>query len=363
VRVRVWRYLARRAATLVGALIPPVFVATVASVSAQPVLPPIEPPRPAVPRAANALVISSGDLNESVNWARQGNLADAAMSFKLFKDDWDAVDGEVREQSADIADQVDGAIARVDDVLGGPDAGPPDQSEYYPALQHLQQVVEDANIQLGVSAPATNALRINPTNLGQSVAWARQGNLARAHDEYAQFRDDWSLVRDAVRQQAPSAADMVETASAQVQGIVADPARPSADQSEYVPALQRLQQIVLDVNAQLATLPPPTASNPPPPVAPGPVRIRPGNLAESVEWAAQGNLASARSEFDEFQDNWASVSSAVRQKSPDIADQIEAAIARVQTILAASAPPKEQYFPALQDLQQVVLDANEKLGS
>jgi hypothetical protein len=91
--------------------------------------------------------------------------------------------------------------------------------------------------------------------------------------------------------------------------------------------------------------------------------IRPGNLGESVDWAGQGNLASARSEFGQFQEDWASVKVAVRQKSPDIADQVEAAIARVQTIVAASAPAKEQYFPAFQDLQQVVEDANKSLAN
>src|SRR5712691_1918742 len=220
-------------------------------VGAQPVVPPIAPPKPAVPRAANAIVISTGDLNSSVNWARQGRLTDASTSFNLFKDDWNVVDDDVRQQSTDIADQVDAAIAQVDDVLANPDSPMPDQSEYYPVLQNLQQVVEDSNTQLGVIAPATNALRINPTNLGQAVSWASQANLARAHDEYGQFRDDWSLVREAVRQQARSAADMVDDANADVQAIVADPARPSPDQSEYLPALQHLQQVVMDVNTQL----------------------------------------------------------------------------------------------------------------
>src|SRR5712692_425851 len=221
-------------------------------VGAQPVVPPIAPPKPAVPRAANAIVISTGDLNSSVNWARQGRLVDATTSFNLFKDDWNVVDNDVRQQSADIADQVDAAIAQVDDVLGNPDSMAPDQSQYYPLLQNLQQVVEDSNTQLGLIAPVTNALRVNPTNLGQSVTWATQANLAKAHDEYGQFRDDWSLVRDAVRQQALTAADMVDDANAQVQAIVADPTRPAPDQSEYLPALQNLQQLVVEVNAELA---------------------------------------------------------------------------------------------------------------
>jgi hypothetical protein len=243
-----------------AALIAPLFVVAVAT--AQPVVPPIAPPRPAVPRAANAIVITTADLNISVNWARQGLLSDAITYFRLFKDDWDVVDGEVRTQSVELADMIDAAIAQVDDVLGDADVPAPDQAEFYPALQVLQQVVEDANVQLGLIAPAGNALRINPTNLAQSVTWATQANLAKAHDEYSQFRDDWSLIRDPVREQVPSAADMIDVANTQVQAIVADPARPSPAQSEYLPALQELQQRVADANAQLAEISPsmPSAS-------------------------------------------------------------------------------------------------------
>src|SRR5216684_4206035 len=122
------------------ALIAPFLFALV--VGAQPVVPPIAPPKPAVPRAANAIVISTGDLNSSVNWARQGNLADAMSSFNLFKDDWNVVDDDVRQQSTDLADHVDAAIAQVDDVLGNPDSPAPDQTQYYPVLQNLQQIVE-----------------------------------------------------------------------------------------------------------------------------------------------------------------------------------------------------------------------------
>ena len=201
--------------TSMHAIVAPVVFAWI--VAAQPVVPPIAPPKPAVARAANALVISTGDLSSS---ARQGRLADATTSFNLFKDDWNVVDDDVRQQSADVADQVDAAIAQVDEVLANTEAL--DQAEYYPILQNLQQVVEESNTQLGLIAPATNALRINPTNLGQAVTWATQANLARAHDEYGQFRDDWSLVRDAVRQQALPAADLVDDANTQVQAIVGD---------------------------------------------------------------------------------------------------------------------------------------------
>jgi methyl-accepting chemotaxis protein len=350
------RHWAARA-TLLGGLVSALYVAPVAS--AQVVIPPIAPPKPAVPRAANAIVISTGDLNAALNWARQGAFADATTSFKLFKDDWQTVVDDVRQQSADIAKSVDDAIADVVDVVD--DQPPPAQSTYFPAFQKLAQVVEDANTQLGLIAPVTNALRISTTDLAQSVTWASQGNLAKTHDEFDQFRDDWSLVRDAVRQQLPAQAEKVDAATAAVQAIVSNPANLTPAPSQYFPALQNLQQIVLDTNAQLASMASPVAAPASP--AASPIKIQDGNLGESVDWAGDGNLARARSEFSQFQDDWKSVADAVRRQQADVADHVENAIAEVQTIFGASAPAKEEYFPALQNLQQVVEDANKQLGN
>src|SRR5207237_9639259 len=98
--------------------------------------------------------------------------------------------------------------------------------------------------------PAKAALRVNPTNLGQSVNWASQGNLSRADDEFHQFRDDGRLVRDAVRQQLPTVADGVDAGIANVLGIIANPADVNPPQSAYYPALQSVQQVVGDANAQ-----------------------------------------------------------------------------------------------------------------
>jgi methyl-accepting chemotaxis protein len=325
--------------------------------SAQPVVPPpIAPPKPAVPRAANALLISTGDLNEAVNWARQGDLTDATNSFNLFKQDWNTVVDDVRGESDPIADSVDGAIADVQTMLDRDTA--PAQADYYPAFQKLGSVVEDANTQLGQIAPENAALKITTTDLAQSVNWASQGELGHAHDEFGQFQDDWSLVKDAVRQASPGLADGVEAATAKVAAIISNPAIAVPPQSDYYPALQNLLQVVTDTNTQLAAMGPAAA----PPQA-GPIKISPGNLGESVDWASQGNLARARSEYSQFQDDWKSVAAAVRQRSSDIADSVESAMSKVDTILAASAPDQANYFPALQNLQQAVADANTKLGN
>ena len=348
-----WRGVALRP-LLVACIIAQVLVP---AVQAQVVVPPIAPPKPAVQRNPNALVIGTGDLNEALNWARQGNLAGATTSFHLFRDDWQSVSDEVRAQSDDVADGVDTAVAAVEGLVSA--AQPPDQSTYFPVFQKLSDTVEDANNQLNALAPAIGTLRIAPTDLGQSVTWASQGNLAKAHDEFDQFRDDWSLVQGAVRQAAPTIADGIDQATATVTAIVSNPNNTNPSQSEYYPALQALQQAVLDANRQLALLGGPEAA----PNAGVPVTIRAGNLGQAVNAAGAGDLANAKKEYGEFQDDWGAAKDAVRARSGALADRIDAASTKAGTELNEDPPTQSQYFEALQTLQQAVLDANAQLGN
>ncbi len=326
---------------------------------AQVVVPPIAPPKPAVARNANALVISTGDLNTALNWVRQSRLEDATTAFNLFKDDWASEGPDIRVQSDEIADAVDKAIAQVQAVLDSD----PTPSGYFPAFQSLADAVEEANTQLAQMAPPTAAVRIGSTDLNQAVNWASQGNLAKVHDEFNQFRDEWGLVKDAVREQSAALADTVETATNAVVALVANPANPNPAQPDYYAALQKLQQAVADANAQLATM----ASAPTAPAAPAapaaPIQIRPGNLGESVDGAHDGDLRTARSEFGQFKNDWSRVKDEVRQRTASLADGVEAAIATAETALGAAAPVQADYVAALEDLQRTVADANAQLGN
>jgi hypothetical protein len=351
-KVHVWRHAATPV-TLLAALLAPLFVAALAS--AQVVIPPIAPPKPAAARSANATTIGIGDLSEGVNFALQGAFGDAKNSFNLFKDDWAAVAGEVERQSTDIADMVMDAIAEVQGIVD--ETPPPPQTRYFPAFRKLADVIEEANSQLALIAPPSSALHIATPDLGQSVVWASQGNLAKAHDEFQQFQDEWSLIKETVRQSLPAGAATIDAATARVQNLIANPANPNPAQSDYFPALQTLQAAVTDANAQLAALAPQSA-----PQTQGPLTIRVRNLAEAVDNAGDEDLPGARSEFNQFMNDWSSLASAVRQQRGDVADMIDAAIVRVDTIFASANPPKTEYFPALQELQQVVEDANRELA-
>jgi hypothetical protein len=342
------------AVSFLAALVAPLLVLAVAS--AQVVVPPIAPPKPAVVRNPNATNIGQGDLSEALNFAVQGKLSDATTSFKLFLDDWNAVKSEVRRQSATLATTVEDAIADVQDVVVADP--PPATSAYVPLFRKLADVVEETNVQLGLLAPVTNAVQIPMPDLTQSVDWGRQGNLAKAHDEFDQFSDDWSLLKDAVHTLAPAGADAVDGARLRVSALISNPANLNPAQTEYYPALQALLQAVTDTNTLLAGGAP---------VAPAPtgvaMTIPSGDLDEAVDAAANDNQARARSEFAQFQAGWASVSGVVMKQQPDVAADVEDAIAHVSTIFGASTAAKVDYFPALQELQNVVVAANTKLAA
>src|SRR5262249_45370904 len=120
-----------------AAILAPLLV--VAVTSAQGVLPPIAPPKPAVVRNPNATQIGTGDLGEAVNFAIAGSWADAVTSFNLFKQDWVAVGNEVRGQSTEIADMVDTAINEFQDLVDA--APPPSRDVYAPAIRKLSDTI------------------------------------------------------------------------------------------------------------------------------------------------------------------------------------------------------------------------------
>jgi hypothetical protein len=94
---------------------------------------------------------------------------------------------------------------------------------------------------------------IRTTNLDEAVEWARQGDLTRLHGELQEFIADWRSIAPQVRQRSPDGADAVETALADVQAVLLDPAAPRPDQSLYLPLLVRLQQVVREQQQRLPT--------------------------------------------------------------------------------------------------------------
>jgi hypothetical protein len=95
-----------------------------------------------------------------------------------------------------------------------------------------------------------------------------------------------------------------------------------------------------------------------------PLIIPTTNLAEAVDWATRGDLRGAHSEFVQFLGDWDAVKESVRQRSPDSADAIEAAISQVKAVLLdpnTPAPDQAVYTPLLQNLQRVIQEQQARL--
>jgi hypothetical protein len=89
------------------------------------------------------------------------------------------------------------------------------------------------------------------------------------------------------------------------------------------------------------------------------------NLSEAVDWATRGNLRGAHSEFVQFLGDWETVKDAVRRRSPDGADAIEASSSQVKAVLLdpnTPTPAAAVYTPLLQNLQQVIQEQQARLG-
>jgi ABC-type transporter Mla subunit MlaD len=153
-------------------------------------------------------------------------------------------------QHAPLADQVEEAIANVQSILA---ASEPPKTDYFPALQQLQQIVEAANQELASSSPQAAPVmaavtRIRDADLAEAADLAGEGDQARARSEFAQSQRTWTEVRGALREQLPSVVDRIDAAVARTERELA---QEPAMQSEYAAALETLLQLVGEANAQL----------------------------------------------------------------------------------------------------------------
>jgi len=94
------------------------------------------------------------------------------------------------------------------------------------------------------AARPSRGLSIAPGHVEEAVAAARAGNLPDAHGSLNQFRDLWTTTRADIRQVSAVAADAVQAAYDQAAAVISDPRRPTPQQSEYLPVLQNLLDVV-----------------------------------------------------------------------------------------------------------------------
>jgi hypothetical protein len=105
-----------------------------------------------------------------------------------------------------------------------------------------------------IPCPAARSARgvaIDPAHLEHAVAAARAGDLPEAHGSLNEFRDLWTTSRADIRALSPVVADAVQAAYDQAAAVIADPRRPTPQQSEYLPVLQNLLDVVQRANLEV----------------------------------------------------------------------------------------------------------------
>jgi hypothetical protein len=85
---------------------------------------------------------------------------------------------------------------------------------------------------------------------------AKAGNLPEAHGNLNRFRDLWTTTRADIRKASASVADAVQAAYDQAAAVISDPRAPTPQQSQYLPVLQNLLDVVRQANATLGGAPP-----------------------------------------------------------------------------------------------------------
>lgn len=106
---------------------------------------PCPPARPARPTD----VIATGHLANAVAAARDGEFDETLGNLLAFRTIWGTVKADVVKRAPAAAQSVQTALDQAVALLGDPKAPEPAQDQYYPAMQNLRKVVQDANTLLG----------------------------------------------------------------------------------------------------------------------------------------------------------------------------------------------------------------------
>jgi hypothetical protein len=214
-----------------------------------------------------------------------------------------------------------------------------------------------------VPCPAAQSSRpqevIGTSHLSEAVESAREGDIDEVLENFLAFGNIWNTTKADVVKGAPTQAQAVQTAFDQANALLGDPKQPAPPQAQYSPALQALLRAVRTANTTLAGGAAPAAAAGPAP------QIRGGDLGEAVDAAGKSDLTVARREFGEFDEDWDKIEDSLEASAPAVHASVDAAVDQVSDLIgdASKSPPQSQYYPALQNLQKVVQDANTTLSS
>jgi hypothetical protein len=176
-------------------------------------------------------IILASELEEAIEAAEDGDLAQAQAEYRSFAATWEA-DHEpyVREKLPDVALALGAKVRAVTAVLITPPN--PVRAQYLEEMDELMEMIEAAQKQLAAlpaspfttappsppralaistepveRAPAEQRLRFNldPQELESALSGVRTGNLARATGEFQEFIEQFTAVENQVRSESPTA--------------------------------------------------------------------------------------------------------------------------------------------------------------
>jgi hypothetical protein len=107
------------------------------------------PAQARLPGGSARVSVPTGNLDEAVNWARQGQLPKAHGEFQEFLSDWAGVQASVRQQLPDAVDAIEIAVADARQVLLNSAGSAPSQAAYLEVLERLQRTIREQQSRLG----------------------------------------------------------------------------------------------------------------------------------------------------------------------------------------------------------------------
>jgi hypothetical protein len=320
--------------------------------------------------AIGKAIILTGDLEEAVDAAHDGDLNVARRDFKQFADAWEnGFEPLIRPRSGDIADAVANQIRAVSAVLVTPQS--PDKAKYSAALDELLDIANAQKVKLAAlpagaplalvppvvsAAPAAAvagsgphlATNIDTGELESSITGGLQNDITRARGELGEFFEAWNPVKADVQKENPQAYAEITADLEAARAALA--VRPDPPASQYLPVEQKALATIRKWQGLASDTTAAAPGNAPAAAASTALKtiVNTDELQQSIASTVSNNLASASRNFGEFLDDWDKVSDAVKAENPAAYAEIQADIDAAKAAVSDDDATVVQVLPALQ---------------
>ncbi|HET7521736.1 MAG TPA: FTR1 family protein [Bacillales bacterium] len=271
-------------------------------------------------------------VEQAVAEAEEGEISEVAGKLEVFHENWEEVEGQIREEAPKSYEEIEAAYARAEALVNSSDPKPAEVKEAVEALEEAVEGYAAGGTETSQEeTPGAKALLGLAYELKEAQELIGEGNWGEAAEEYEEFHAGWERIEDSIRSANIEAYERIESAMGLVSAALhADP--PKAEQATE--SLGKLiESIEQYANGEVSGTEGTEGRN---------IGTLVHILDEAQTAVAAGNAEKAAEEMEEFIHVWPTVEGQVKTQSAEAYTATENHMTEALSLLSSNPPQMEK---------------------